>query len=162
MHAEVEANAVLPTALDLSGVWHEVPENAPAGPFRRPPPCYEGLGWVALEQSGERVTMLRRFAEPAQGVRLAVDIEQLELAAGVRRGDAVELDGELVRTSRPMYEPGPTTRKVLARPHWTLTLDRGSGHLVGTRDGVAVRLAPLVLVPPPGDALPNRCGAPPP
>src|SRR5688572_5957637 len=52
MYPEHEGTAVLPTAQDLSGVWHEVPESAAAGPLRRPPPCYEGLGWAAIEQSG--------------------------------------------------------------------------------------------------------------
>ncbi len=156
-----------PSAADLSGVWHEVPMTASPGPLRRPPPCYEGLGWVALEQIGKRIQMLRRFAEPAQGYVPVENVETHESGAGTRHGDRIELDAELVREVTPIPRFSPSTarasRTVLESPHWTLTFDHATGHLVGTRAGVAVRLAPLVIVEPPGEpARYDRCGSPPP
>ncbi len=162
MAPEYEGKVIVPSAIDLTGVWHDVPDNAPAGAFRRPPPCYEGLGFIALEQRGERVQMRRSFAEPMQGALPEYDIDQYERAAGTRRGDTIELSAELVRETRPTQEAGPTRREVVTRPSWTLTLDRGKGHLVGTRDGVAIRLAPLVLLTPSGNpTMRERCGGPP-
>ncbi len=163
MYPEQEGKAVLPTAQDLSGVWHEVPDSAAAGPLRRPPPCYEGLGWVAIEQSGSRVHFLLHFAEPAQGIRPEYDIDQYERGAGERKGDAIELTAELVRETRHHEQVGPARRQVLQRPRYRLAFDRTTGHLVGTRDAKPLRLAPLLLITPPGNpTMRDRCGGPPP
>jgi hypothetical protein len=160
MQPQYDASVVLPSAADLTGVWYEVPATAPPGPFRRPPPCYEGLGWIALEQRAEHVAMLRHFATPMQGMKPAEQIETHERAAGTRQHDAVELSAELVRETTNYR--GHTRREVLARPRWSLAFDRTTGHLVGTRDEVALRLAPLVLVAPPDDtSMRERCGRPP-
>jgi hypothetical protein len=155
----------LPVASDLTGIWYEVPGDTPPGPFKRPTPCFEGLGWVSLVQEGDAVMLRRTFPEPASGALRVETIDTTERASGRRDGDDLQLDGEteVVTTSRSL--PRPPRREVTGHARWHLVYDRASGHLVGTHDRAPMRLAPLILVPrvdPGGAPRPDPCGSPPP
>ncbi|MEW5741193.1 MAG: hypothetical protein AB1938_19880 [Myxococcota bacterium] len=151
-------DAPKPSAVDLTGAWTPVDANAASGPVVRGPVCYEGLRFVTLIQKDGVVEAVWVLREPARGARVERWARQAEAEVGRVTGASLHLEGALLN-ERGHVESEKTERT--CRPVVIdLTYDGASGHLVGTRDGSPLRLAPLVFKPV--ESQTNPCGAPPP
>jgi hypothetical protein len=137
-------NAASPTPditspnLDLSGRWIEVSPDAPPGPVRRQPYCYEGGAFITLEHTNDTVTLSWAFVAHVVGPPRPPspdDVAPHEAGRGSFR------DAQLVVETVAAAPRGRCVAK-----HYALTLD-ARGHLVGTQDGKAIRLAPVSFDP---------------
>lgn len=142
---------------DLSGRWIAVyPGTEPEpGPIHRTDPCYGGIRFLVLQQKDDRVEARLYNQDPASGAERRSHTLLSEETEGTIRGRHLKLSGEHVVTTE--YVDQPEISRDRQPVSYDLELDAKTLHLVGTRDGKPIRLAPLALEPLEGD-----CGDPPP
>lgn len=143
------------TAADLSGRWIPIPPDAAPGTVVRPTVCYEGIQFLVLQQTGDRVSTMLVYRGSEGGAERREWSTVKETTDGTYRKHHLRLTGEHVIESGTVDSDRIERKRTPVE--YDLTLDPKSMHLVGTRAGHPHRLAPLEL-----RARPEGCGDPPP
>lgn len=139
----------LPTDVNLTGIWIRTAEGGTSGPVQRFIPC-DGYGeYWAIEQRGTSIQA--EFHRPANhfGIAGKFEIGAYEFVLGSRRQNFLHLE-DYYRDAfvYTVKSPGPKTK----RPEkeelvYELRFDEPTQHLIGTRNGMPIRLAPLLVKP---------------
>lgn len=150
-----------PGIVDVTGSWERVSSASVATVTR----CAEGYldvsgshdfsdhSWL-LVQRAERIELQAESARSEQRGQIRASTSTCETAQGRIDGGALTLTGEECSRGTSEQEvhqgmpPGPLrSSRGIARPlTYALSLEPGTGHLVGTRNGTPFRLAPVVFV----------------
>lgn len=145
----------------LSGPWEQTGQLAP-GPVVRCADGYRTLNpdrstvrsWT-LRQRGEHVQLWASTSTVSRTGNLLTESGRCEEARGGFDGGVLVLEGtecSLGSRDTRVYEgmpsrplaPEPQARA--AKVSWSLVHEKGTGHLVGTRNGSGTRLAPVQFV----------------
>jgi hypothetical protein len=149
----VVASSSSPTTADLTGVYIEAGEPAAVMPPQR---CDQSAEYWSIEQRGDSVQAEYRGPNNYRsGIRGRIRMRAYEFAVGKTRDGIVRLRGHY-RAAYMDYGQtralGPNTKvPPKQKLAYELTFDDKTHHLVGTRNGQPIRLAPLQSA---------RCNAP--
>jgi hypothetical protein len=137
----VPRQRALATRENLTGNWIAVKADARPGPALPVSQCpYDAQDYWMLEQSGTVVRAWHVMQRQAVGVILHDYSSSYEAADGTRGGDEITLKGSFVTVT---YKDTTETGRSCAEVELALRFDPESGHLVGSRNGSAIRLAPI-------------------
>ncbi len=158
----VERAPTRPGVIDVTGPWQLV-GSASTATVTRCAPGYrytpEGSDFsdesLVLVQGAARVELRAEWSSTTRRGTVHSSARRCEEARGRLEGSTFTLEGqeclqgpaEVHVTGGMPPRPLSTTGRARPRPlAYALALEAGTGHLVGTRNGAPVRLAPVVFV----------------